>query len=100
MKVYLSRFLLAFIMTLQVSCKSDEMKMSCEELSQGCYRGFPRQCHALEKKCVDVEIKYTKEVCQEAFNKLILSANLKLVKNLYGNEVIGCFNKSEIKKYQ
>ena len=76
------------------------MKMDCEDLSQGCYRGYPRMCNALGKKCQNKKVRYTKEVCQEAFNKLLLTGSLKQVKNLYGNKVKGCFNKDDIKKFQ
>lgn len=96
----MSKVLLIIVITLLYSCTSEEMKLNCEDLSQGCFRGYPRMCNALEKKCKTTKIRYTKDVCQNAFNKLLLTGSLKYVKSLYGIKVEGCFNKDDIKKFQ
>ncbi|MEE3079158.1 MAG: hypothetical protein VX341_07480 [Bdellovibrionota bacterium] len=94
-----SLFVLLFFI---VSCDQNDLSRQgdCDTLSMKCYRGFPRSCNEMKVRCQDKKITFTKEKCQEAFNKLILSNNLKLVKDLYSDRIIECFNEREIRKYK
>ena len=102
MKASLNKLLFLFLFsTFILSCQKDKSREGdCDTLSMKCYRGFPRSCNELEKRCNDKEIKFTKELCQDAFNKLILSKDLTLVKKLYSKRIEECFNERERKKYK
>lgn len=94
----LSLITLTLLLTLTFSCK--EEKEDCETISMKCYQGWPRKCNELKKQCHNVKIKYTKELCQKAFNDLLLGREYKQILNVYGERVEGCFSDKEIKKYK
>lgn len=84
---------------LNISCSSESDNASCDEISMRCYRGHPRSCHNLKKKCSGKKIKYTAALCQQAFNSLLLGGKLDKIVSQYGSEITGCFNERELKKY-
>ena len=100
-KSLLKKVLFNFIfLGLITSCTGGgDEKLSCDELSMKCYRGFPRACNAVKTKCSSEKITYTKEKCQKAFNRLLLGGKIDEVKNLFGDPIVGCFSESELSKY-
>lgn len=82
------------------SCQSEDKKEDCDDLSMMCYRGWPRKCNKLKKTCGKAKIKYTAELCQKAFNDLLLGREYKQVLGVYGERIEGCFNEREIQKYK
>jgi hypothetical protein len=87
-------------LTIFPACQSEDKKEDCDDLSMMCYRGFPRKCNKLKKTCSNAKIKYTAELCQKAFNDLLLGREYKQVTGVYGERIAGCFNEREIQKYK
>ena len=105
MKGYLNsllRFLLFLSLITTLSCVDNDKSRQgdCDTLSMKCYRGFPRSCDEMKNRCENKKITYTRDLCQKAFNKLIFTKDLKLVKGLYTDRIIECFNERELQKYK
>jgi len=81
------------------SCQSEE-KDDCEAISMKCYQGWPRKCNDFKKQCSGVKVKYTAQLCQKAFNDLLLGREFTQIQNVYGERIEGCFSKGEISKYK
>lgn len=74
-------------------------KIDCENLSMKKFKGFPRAAHKFDKKCRDVPVKYTSELCQKALVDLIVLKNIDKIKERYGAPVTGCFTKNDLKRF-
>lgn len=61
--------------------------------------GKPNDCYELKNSCQNIEYKYTKELCQDAFNKLMVGFKKDQLQLSYGERIIECFTQDQIDKY-
>ena len=88
------------ILTLTSCEKKIYTSEQCNKLSMESFKGMPKAANEFKKHCQNVEIKYTKELCQEALNKLIISGDYSGIVNKYGAPVAGCFTENDINKFR
>lgn len=87
------------LLFLAMSCQKTYDLDACNDLSMKKFKGFTDARKKFADNCTQFEIKYTQEICQDALNDLILNNDLQAVKVKYGEPVEGCFNESDLKKY-
>jgi hypothetical protein len=88
-----------FLFLISSGCNKVYDLDACEELSMKRFRGFVDAKKKFDDNCTSFDVNYTRELCQEAFNELLLKTDLKLVKKKYGDKIVGCFNEDDLKKY-
>jgi hypothetical protein len=91
---------LFILLLISAGCNKTYDLDACNELSMKRFRGFVDAKKKFDDNCTGLDVKYTQELCQEAFNGLLFKHDLNLVKNKYGDKVVGCFNEDDLKKYQ
>jgi len=94
--LYLKRIFLIFVLT---ACTKTYDSAICDDLSMKTYKGFPNEAYELKRNCQGIKITYTKALCQKAFQKLILSGDEALVKNIYGAKIMTCFTNYDKEKF-
>lgn len=86
---------------LLVSCEKKILTpQECDQISMNAFKGMPKAAHDLKNQCQNVAIKYTREVCQEALNKLIMSGNYSGITEEYGAPIAGCFTENDLNKFR
>ena len=97
---------LFFITLLLFSCKKEYNKETCQDLLFKHFKGVAvaslTNGNEFEKNCKAIKIEYTKDTCQRALNHVLLSRRpitKKRIKKKFGDKILNCFNKSELKKY-
>lgn len=103
MKKSLNKYIVIFI-TFLSSCNfysSDKVYTTdeCDTLSLSCFKGKPNDCYELKTSCEKIEYRFTKDICQEAFNKLMLGLKKDQLQQGYGDRIIECFTEDQTKKY-
>jgi len=63
------------------------------------FKGIPSAAHSLEKNCVGIKITYTKELCNEALQKMILGFSKEWLKQKYGDKILDCFTMNDIENF-
>lgn len=63
------------------------------------YKGFPKAAHEFKKNCGGIQIKYTKDHCQKAFQDLVLVGKEDQLKKKYGDRILECFNERQTNKF-
>jgi len=92
--------LLSFIFILFQSCSEKNLTAKeCEDISFNCYKGFPNSCNTLDNSCKKYEVHYTKDLCQKAFNSLVIGATKKTLEENFGNRITECFSDKEKENY-
>lgn len=64
-----------------------------------CFKGKPNDCYELKKACSTINYKFTKELCQSAFNQVLTGTSKHSIMQSYGEEVTGCFTEDQVEKY-
>lgn len=63
------------------------------------FRGLPSYGQTYKENCLNREIKYSRKLCQEAFNDLLFGKKIEEIKKTYGDRIVSCFNERELLKY-
>lgn len=87
------------LLTILIGCSKHYDQEACEELSMKKFRGFPNASRQFDDNCKNFKIKYNQRVCQNAYNKLISTGDIKRLQSRYGEKIIGCFTKKDLKIY-
>lgn len=95
---FLNKFILILVL-FSCSPKKQLSKDECNNASFSCYLGQPNECYRLKEQCLEVEIEYTKEKCQEAFNSLIFGMKKGDLEQKYGSQITRCFNEDQKTKF-
>ena len=93
---YLSLLILT---SLLLSCNAKYDAEACNVLSMKRFKGVPTSKKEFEENCKDFKIKYTAQVCQEALQGLMMSGDLKGVKEDFGAPIENCFSESDLKRF-
>ena len=89
-------FLLVFALA---GCNESYNQADCEILSMEKYKGIPKSSHLFDKHCANRDIKFTREICQKALQKLIMGTTKKALNKEFGPEVINCFTGNDLQKF-
>ena len=87
------------ILFLFFSCQEKYSVEKCNEISMQRFKGLPHASSEFDKHCVDVNIHYTKETCQNALNDLIVTTKLSQVKKKYGDSIDHCFTGDDLMRF-
>lgn len=102
LKAFLNKaLLLFFVLTLAAGCfkKESLTNFDCEELAMKDFKGLPSHGQVFKEHCLNRDLKFTRKVCQQAFNDLLFGKKIDDIKKTYGDRVISCFNERELQKY-
>ena len=92
---------IAFIfLLLLLGCQKEYDQETCNQLSMKAFKGSPRHAAEFKNNCQNVDVTYTKEICQKALNDLIISSDLESVKKTYGENVVGCFTENDLRAFK
>lgn len=81
------------------SCTKTYDLDKCNTLSMNSFKGSPVALNRFEKNCQDIEVTYTHQICQAALEDLVSTGSLGKIKELYGNDVSGCFTQNDLNNF-
>jgi len=89
------------LILILISCKDEVFdKQKCTELLFKKYRNILtlNKTKLFTQNCKNMEIDYSMDICQKAFNQFYLGVKEKILKKRFGNQIMKCFSKGQIKK--
>tara|TARA_R110002072_G_scaffold534_7_gene4198 strand:- start:95503 stop:95802 length:300 start_codon:yes stop_codon:yes gene_type:complete len=89
------------LILLITSCTKTEppTKEQCNEISMKAFRGLPKESKIFKDHCKDYQLEYTKEKCHKALQALTMGSKAESLKKTYGEKIMGCFNKGDLKRF-
>ena len=96
----MKRILMWGLFVIVAGCSKTYDREICEELSMKKFKGWPQAAYEFEKNCGNIDILYSGEHCQKAFNELNMGKKLPELKKHFGPKIHKCFNESDLKAVQ
>lgn len=94
-------YILATFFILFTSCKKEAATVEqCEDWAMLSFQGKPFEAKRLKDECSQLNLKYSKDVCQKALQKFIMSGNQIVVQKEFGDRIMGCFTSDDIKRFE
>lgn len=93
-------FRLIMVLFISFGCNNKQYDQeSCNDLSMKKYKGFPDAHKKFDENCLNLEIKYTPQLCQSALIDLMKNNNLRAVQEKYGDPIQNCFTGDDLRRF-